>query len=46
MTEFTVVLNEEGNLDIFVDGERKDFGLSPEDVKDYAEDLISSNLTV
>ena len=43
MPDFNVVLNENGTLDIFVNGERYDFDLTPEDLKDFAEYFINSN---
>ena len=46
MMDFTVVLNESATFDIFLDGELSYFGLSPEDIKEFAESFADSNVTV
>jgi len=40
--EFTVVLNEDGTFDVFLDGERCYFGFDAQDLKEFAEDFKES----
>lgn len=43
MPEFTVVMQDDGSWDIFLDGERCYFGLSDSDLLTFAKDFKSSN---
>lgn len=43
MPEFTVVLREDGNWDVFIDGERLYFDLNDMGLVDLARDFRDSN---
>jgi hypothetical protein len=44
MPEFTAVLNSDNLFDIFIDGEQLYFGLNPNELTEFAEAFIQSNL--